>query len=475
MQLDYIIQGIIFSKLSSIEINFYYSIFIFVTFMILKNEAVNEYIYNKAEYFLRDHKKISLTYKQNERSRTTKNFKALMHYISTKSNKSIKQLSESVEFVWSREDDDDVEKFTGYRINQEDFMFTDNILGKFWVSDESYKIDDNNRRNRKFINVEVYSYKVSLEDLIDWVNCRVKEYDNYLKRKAFDNQILIDVSYDEKEKDIVATHENWDSNVTFENRFFENKDIILKKIDFFLNNKEWYKKKGIPYVLGFLLHGKPGCGKTSFIKALLNYTKRHGINIKLTNNFDMDCLKEIIQKEKVDEYIIPNDKRILIFEDIDCMGNIVKKRGKEDKETSDFDDVDIEGLSNTDKNKIKNLISNKQNNSKNNLSYFLNILDGLIECNGRIIIMTTNKPDDLDSALIRPGRIDEKIEFGYVSKDIFIKIIKHFYDLDEERLTLFTEKVNNNINKIDKIYSPAQLINICRGLKYPEFINKIFN
>ena len=95
MQLDYIIQGLFF-KIISIEINFYYSIFIFVTFLILKNEAVNEYIYNKAEYFLRDHKKISLTFKQNERSRTTKNFKALMHYISTKSNKSIKQLSESV-------------------------------------------------------------------------------------------------------------------------------------------------------------------------------------------------------------------------------------------------------------------------------------------------------------------------------------------------------------------------------------------
>ena len=45
----------------------------------------------------------------------------------------------------------------------------------------------------------------------------------------------------------------------------------MKSIDFFLKNKEWYIKKGIPYNLGILLHGDPGCGKTRFIKQLMNY------------------------------------------------------------------------------------------------------------------------------------------------------------------------------------------------------------
>ena len=89
----------------------------------------------------------------------------------------------------------------------------------------------------------------------------------------------MDVSYDEKEKYLDTQHELWSSNVTFDNRFFDNKEMILNKIDFFLKNRDWYVKKGIPYTLGFLLHGKPGCGKTSFIKALLNYTKRHCVNV----------------------------------------------------------------------------------------------------------------------------------------------------------------------------------------------------
>ena len=73
-----------------------------------------------------------------------------------------------------------------------------------------------------------------------------------------------------KKKIIIDTqHELWSSNVTFDNRFFDNKEMILNKIDFFLKNRDWYVKKVIPYTLGLKnLHGKPGCGKTSFIKAL---------------------------------------------------------------------------------------------------------------------------------------------------------------------------------------------------------------
>ena len=73
----------------------------------------------------------------------------------------------------------------------------------------------------------------------------------------------------------------FESSRNFDNIFFTQKQECLKKLDFFVDNEQWYNDRGIPYTLGFLLYGSPGCGKTSFIKAILNYTKRHGIYIAI--------------------------------------------------------------------------------------------------------------------------------------------------------------------------------------------------
>ena len=42
----------------------------------------------------------------------------------------------------------------------------------------------------------------------------------------------------------------------------------------------------------------------------------------------------------------------------------------------------------------------------------LEVLDGMMERDGRMLIITTNYPEKLDEALIRPGRIDLKVKFG---------------------------------------------------------------
>jgi len=64
-----------------------------------------------------------------------------------------------------------------------------------------------------------------------------------------------------------------------------------------------------------------------------------------------------------------------------------------------------------------------------NLSGLLNVLDGVVDSPGRIVIMTSNHPDQLDRALIRPGRIDKKLMLGYMGVPDVISILEHYFQL----------------------------------------------
>jgi SpoVK/Ycf46/Vps4 family AAA+-type ATPase len=62
-----------------------------------------------------------------------------------------------------------------------------------------------------------------------------------------------------------------------------------------------------------------------------------------------------------------------------------------------------------------------------NLAGILNVLDGVVDAPGRIVVMTTNHPEVLDPALIRPGRIDKKLFLGYIEVDDMLSMLEHYY------------------------------------------------
>ena len=61
--------------------------------------------------------------------------------------------------------------------------------------------------------------------------------------------------------------------------YFDQKEEVLKQINFFQNRKDWYLKRGKPYTLGICGYGPPGCGKTSFEKSLAKYPQLINFNI----------------------------------------------------------------------------------------------------------------------------------------------------------------------------------------------------
>lgn len=388
---------------------------------------------------------------------TSMRYRAIMHYISKINNPSIKVLNEVFEMKYNHKTDEYEDKKLGlYRVDQPmKFSIINNINGIVYCKSKERQDSYGKIGMIEVLYLEIFSTKLSLIELESWVEMKLKEYQDFIRIKSSDKQLLIEVTYDIKEKEIDLFYNPWDSNVTFENRFFTDKDMIVNKINFFIKNPEWYKKRGIPYTMGFLLWGEPGCGKTGFIKALMNHTGRHGVSIKLNNMFDMTKLRQIIYDEMLsNDLIIPQSNRILIFEDIDCMGTIVKDRDIKEEPKPKVEDSLLKKLSKSESNNNLFELLNPTQNLNNNLSYFLNILDGLMECPGRIIIMTTNKPEVLDKALIRPGRIDHNIHFTKATNDDIKSILEYYWD----------EKIKKSIfsSDIDMKYSHAEVVNICR-------------
>ncbi|WP_010255677.1 AAA family ATPase [Treponema primitia] len=221
------------------------------------------------------------------------------------------------------------------------------------------------------------------------------------------------------EKTIVYTFEQEDKywkecsridKRTFGTIFMDQADIskTLEAIGSFYTNKAWYLSRGIPYQFGILLYGPPGTGKSSLIKAIAAHFNK---NLCVLNAGDLQNFAHAAAD-------LPNNC-IFTVEDIDS-NKIVRPREDTAKAVTDTEQQIL---------KISSPFTKGQNSfNTTNLADILNAIDGITAPAGRLLILTTNHPEKLDPALLRPGRIDLKVNVGYVTKAAFIRFIECFYE-----------------------------------------------
>jgi chaperone BCS1 len=100
---------------------------------------------------------------------------------------------------------------------------------------------------------------------------------------------------------------------------------------------------------------------------------------------------------------------------------------------------------------------------KLNLSGILNALDGVVDSPNRILIMTTNHPEKLDPALIRPGRIDKKFLLSYMSGMCSSQMVSHYFQMQllEADIARICELVDGSASRPGLQITPARLEQLC--------------
>lgn len=145
-----------------------------------------------------------------------------------------------------------------------------------------------------------------------------------------------------------------------------------------------YQSRSMPYRRGYLFYGPPGTGKTSLSTALAGELGLDLYEMKIPSVASDADLEQMFQE-------IP-PQCIVLLEDIDAVW------------------VDRSASA------LENQHGGTNDRSACTLSGLLNVLDGVGSQEGRIVIMTTNKPELLDAALVRPGRVDMKVFLGNISQ-----------------------------------------------------------
>lgn len=277
-----------------------------------------------------------------------------------------------------------------------------------------------------------------------------EEYERLKSETIVSNGIYVMKFYPEhKQHKLIKTAEI-SKKKTFDTLFYTQKDELMNILNKFKSETMYPEHIPMDNKLGILLYGPPGTGKTGTITAIANYLKRNITMINFADISTADELDLILDSKRYTE-------TIFVFDEFDCLLDVLGKKGEEEKpEKNDWATMIMMAEPDEKKQIMEMMKSGKKAAKQNlNLAYLLQKLDGLESAEGRVIIATTNNPDKINPALLRPGRFDLKLCLGNCTQDMYCKILESFYREEKD--------VNRRVKKAnipDMKYSPLELMNI---------------
>lgn len=254
---------------------------------------------------------------------------------------------------------------------------------------------------------------------------------------------------------------------SFDSLFFTQKDKLLRMVKKFADGSLYPKHIHSDNKLGILLYGPPGTGKSAFVIALANYLHKHIVIVDMTKIITCGNFEALMETDK---------DCILLFEEMDCVLGVLKKRDgmgpvQHPKIDEDYNTL-MTLFTNTEDKEEKKRIMEKLDKHKFNkenalhLGYILQRLDGIFNETGRVIVGCTNHPELIDPALLRPGRFGIKVELGLCTKTSITDILAYYMELDP-----IQKRRVDEADLPENCYSPAELIQRIQ-MYYDEDVDK---
>lgn len=181
-------------------------------------------------------------------------------------------------------------------------------------------------------------------------------------------------------------------------------EALVSDVDHFVASREWYEEHGIYWRRGWMLHGKPGTGKTSIVRGM---AIKHDLPVHV---FDLGSMDNYTLRSSW-QAMLSDAPCVALIEDIDGVyhGRDYRKneKGQQIGEGPTFDCL-------------------------------LNCIGGISACDGVLLFVTTNLPDMVDPALRRGGRVDMEVEFVGMDHAGRVKMARRILDdqIEADRIAL---------------------------------------